>query len=460
VGVIFLVEDEALVRRAVERSLTAAGFSVETFEQVDPALEALSERQPDLLLTDVNMPNKTGFDLLHEAHARWPDVPVVLMTGQATVAAAVEAMRDGAYDYLVKPVDPQNTLIPAVRRAIEKRKLVERNRFLENQLGAVGRVRGLVGDSAAIRQVCSLASAVASADVTTLILGESGTGKELVARAIHEQSPRAGRSFVDINCAAITDSLLESELFGHVKGAFTGAMTGRRGLFETASGGTLFLDEVGELAQPTQARLLRVLQEGEVRPVGSNESRRVDVRVIAATNRNLAKEVEAGTFRQDLFYRLNVFTIEIPPLRQRKEDIVTLVEHFLDKHSSRLKRPKPNATAAFLDALALHDWPGNVRELENLVERALVLCRGDSVGEEGLPPALGGTRLGRADVSVPDELKPLAQSRDEFVRRYIQRVVAAASGNIAEAARIAGVDPSNFRRLLKRLEDGTLGDGD
>jgi two-component system response regulator HydG len=463
VGLVFLVEDEALVRRAVARSLSAAGFAVEAFDRVDSALEALEQKQPDLLLTDVMMPQKTGFDLLKEAQSRWPEVPVVLMTGQATIAAAVEAMQIGAYDYLVKPVDPQNTLIPAVRRAIERKKLVERNRFLESQLSATNRVRGLVGDSAAIRQVASLASAVASADVTTLVLGESGTGKELVARAVHEQSPRAGRAFVDINCASITDSLLESELFGHVKGAFTGALTGRRGLFETASGGTLFLDEVGELAQATQARLLRVLQEGEVRPVGSSESRRVDVRVIAATNRNLAKEVEAGTFRQDLFYRLNVFTIEIPPLRQRKEDIVTLVEHFLDKHATRFKRPKPRASARFLDALMAHEWPGNVRELENVVERALVLCRGDTVGEEGLPPALSSTAPASMQPPVSSEtgaLQPLAQSRDEFVRRYIQRVVAAANGNVAEAARIAGVDPSNFRRLLRRLEDGTLGDGD
>ncbi len=456
VGLVFVVEDEALVRRAVSRSLTAAGFSVEAFENVESALSALEATQPDLLLTDVMMPGKNGFELLHESQDRWPEVPVVLMTGQATITAAVEAMREGAYDYLVKPVDPQNTLIPAVRRAIEKKRLMARNRFLESQLSAVGRVQGLVGDSAAMRQVCSLVSAVASADVTVLILGESGTGKELVARAVHEQSPRAGRPFVDINCAAITESLLESELFGHVKGAFTGATGGRRGLFETASGGTLFLDEVGELATATQARLLRVLQEGLVRPVGSNESRQVDVRVIAATNRRLAEDVESGAFRQDLFYRLNVFSIDLPPLRDRKEDVVPLVEHFLEKHANRLKRPKPRASARFLDALAVHNWPGNVRELENLIERALVLCRGDTVGPEAIPPSLGGALSAPPNGGFGDgQTQSLAAARDEFVRQYIQRVLAESNGNIAEAARVAGVDPSNFRRLLRRLEDGT-----
>ncbi|MBE7480950.1 MAG: sigma-54-dependent Fis family transcriptional regulator [Polyangiaceae bacterium] len=296
-GCVYVVEDEPLVRRAVCRALGAGGFTVRDFETASEALAALTEHadEVDVLITDVLMPGKTGFDLLTEAHARWRDIPVLLMTGQATVSAAVEAMRLGAYDYLVKPVDPQNTLIPAVRRAIEHKRLVARNRFLESQLQASQRAQGLVGESAAMRQVGAHVSAVAPADVTVLVLGESGTGKELVARAVHQQSDRSGRPFVDVNCAALTDSLLESELFGHMKGAFTGATSARRGLFETASSGTLFMDEVGELAPTTQARLLRVLQEGTIRPVGSSESRKVNVRIIAATNRDLAKEVRGRT---------------------------------------------------------------------------------------------------------------------------------------------------------------------
>jgi len=451
------VDDETLLRRSVARSLEVAGFTVQTFESADEVTAALEEQSSDVdvLITDVFMPGKSGFDLLTEAHARWPDIPILLMTGQATVAAAVEAMRLGAYDYLVKPIDARNTLVPSVRRALQHRRLVERNRFLESQLEASHRVQGLVGESAEIRNVCAMISAAAPSDVTVLVLGQSGTGKELVARAIHEQSARNGQSFVDINCAALTDSLLESELFGHVRGAFTGATTSRRGLFETASGGTLFMDEVGELSATTQARLLRVLQEGMVRPVGSSESKRVDVRIIAATNRDLAQEVQAGRFRQDLYYRLNVLTIEIPPLRERGGDVPLLTEHFLAKHAARLKRPKPRIEPQVLDSLVRFDWPGNVRELENTIERMLVLCRGDTVTLDLLPPSLSSPHAADPALETAGPLIPLAEARDRFIRAYARRLLAAAAGNVNEAARIAGMDASNFRRLLKRIDTGS-----
>ncbi|MBK8995871.1 MAG: sigma-54-dependent Fis family transcriptional regulator [Myxococcales bacterium] len=462
-GCVYVVEDETLVRRAVCRALGAGGFAVRDFETATEALAALTEHadEVDVLITDVLMPGMTGFDLLTEAHARWRDIPVLLMTGQATVSAAVEAMRLGAYDYLVKPVDPQNTLIPAVRRAIEHKRLVARNRFLESQLQASQRAQGLVGESAAMRQVGAHVSAVAPADVTVLVLGESGTGKELVARAVHQQSDRSGRPFVDVNCAALTDSLLESELFGHMKGAFTGATSARRGLFETASSGTLFMDEVGELAPTTQARLLRVLQEGTIRPVGSSESRKVNVRIIAATNRDLAREVEAGRFRQDLYYRLNVFSIEIPPLRERREDIPALVEHFLHKHGQRLGRGKPHVEPATLEALTSYHWPGNVRELENTVERALVLCRGDTITAELLPATLRANAVGPSGHAGDSlTLQPLADARDEFMRAYLDRVLKVAGGNVAEAARLSGMDASNFRRLVKRVQENRGDDGE
>jgi DNA-binding NtrC family response regulator len=453
---ILVADDEALVRRAVARYLAAAGYEVETFENAADVIAALGRLgdHVDLLLADVLMPGMTGFELLSEAHARWPDLAIVLMTGEATVAAAVEAIRLGAYDYLVKPVDPENTLIPAVRRAMERKRLVERNRFLESRLTAAHRVQNLVGDSEGMRRVCAMISAAAATDVTVLVLGESGTGKELVARAVHEQSTRGGRSLVDINCAALTESLLESELFGHVRGAFTGAAGARRGLFETASGGTLFLDEVGELSPTTQARLLRVLQEGVVRPVGSSESRRIDTRIIAATNRDLTQEVEANRFRQDLYYRLNVFPIEIPPLRERRDDIPVLVDHFLDKHSQRMSRAKPHLAAEALDVLMGHDWPGNARELENVCERALVLCRGPSLSADLLPRSIGAGRAPEIVPFDPQAVPTLAEARDAFVKSYVRRVVVTTNGNLAEAARLAGMDPSNFRRMVKRLEEG------
>ncbi len=460
-GGVFVVEDDGLVRRAVGRALQGAGFRVSDFASGAEALAALAAdaTHVDVLITDVLMPGMSGFDLLGQARERWREIPVVLITGQATVSAAVEAMRMGAYDYLVKPVDTQHTLIPAVRRAIEHRRLLERNRFLESQLQASHRSRGMVGESAAMRQVGALASAVASTDATVLIQGESGTGKELVARAVHQQSDRSGRPFIDVNCAALSDSLLESELFGHVKGAFTGATVARRGLFETASSGTLFLDEVGELAPATQARLLRVLQEGTLRPVGSSESRRVDVRIIGATNRDLAKEVEAGRFRQDLYYRLNVFNIEIPPLRERREDVPALVDHFLQKHGRRVGRSVDHVDSAALEALSRYPWPGNVRELENTIERALVLCRGETVTVELLPRAVREAAHPGSAVRAW-EVRPLSDARDDFMRGYLEKVMVAAGGNVAEAARLSGMDASNLRRLLRRVQQGRRESGE
>ena len=450
------MEDEELQRKAVGRALAAAGFSVELCADAEEAWAALSGpgELPDVLLTDVSMPGKTGLELLAEAHVRWPEVAIVLLTGQATVKAAVEAMRLGAYDYLVKPADPENTLIPSMRRAVAHRRLLERNRFLEGQLQASERVQGLVGESAGMRQVAGLISAAAPVDVTVLILGESGTGKELVARAIHRQGERSGRPFVDVNCAALAESLLDSELFGHVKGAFTGATSTRRGLFETASGGTLFLDEVGELAASTQARLLRVLQEGVIRPIGSSESKSVDVRIIAATNRDLTREVEAGNFRRDLFYRLNVLSVELPALRERPEDIPPLVQHFIQKHSLKLKRERPAVSPEVLDLLMGHSWPGNVRELENTIERALVLCTGELITPIVLPRELRPERHSRPSAPGPGGLPSLSDARDAFFRDYVSRALDKSGGNVAEAARLAGVDPSNFRRMLKRIEEG------
>jgi two-component system response regulator HydG len=402
------------------------------------------------LISDMHMPGLTGLELLARVREAWPELVVILLTGETELGVAVEAMRRGAYDYLTKPVDPANRLVPAVQRAIEHGRLLRRNLFLQSKLAVAERSAGIIGDSKAMREVHSLIAAVAPTDATVLVLGESGTGKELVARAIHEQSKRAGKVFVDVNCGALTESVLESELFGHAKGAFTGAVSARRGLFEEASGGTLFLDEVGELTQATQVRLLRVLQERKVRPVGSNETRDIDVRVIAATNRDLAERVESGKFRQDLYYRLDVMTVQVPALRERPEDVPALVHHLLKKHSARLGKRVDHVDAKALERLAEHGWPGNVRELENAVERAIVLAKGDVFGVELLPSVLRGKAREAPPGDDPRLAQPLPDAKAAFERSYLEHLLVRAEGKLGRAARLAGLDASNLRRLLKR----------
>jgi two-component system response regulator HydG len=455
-GSVFVVDDEPEPRRLVERALDREGYAVKSFESAEEALRGLAADAGtvDLLISDIHMPSMSGLELLARVRESRPDVVVILLTGQTELSVAVDAMRRGAYDYLTKPVDPANTLLPSVRRAVEHGRLLKRNVFLQSKLDVAERSAGIVGDSKLMRDVYSLIATVAPTDATVLVLGESGTGKELVARSIHAQSKRAGKVFVDVNCGALAESVLESELFGHAKGAFTGAVGPRRGLFEEASGGTLFLDEVGELTQATQVRLLRVLQERQVRPLGSNETRDVDVRVIAATNRDLGERVDEGSFRQDLYYRLDVMTIEVPPLRLRPEDIPALVHHFLKKHSVRLGKRVERVDEKALERLSQHPWPGNVRELENTVERAIVLAKAEVFGVELLPSIL---RSGREPPGEDPRLsRPLPEAKTAFERDYLERLLERAEGKLGRAARLAGVDASNLRRLLKRhgLEPG------
>ncbi len=456
-GRVFVVDDDDMHLRSVVRHLRAERFEVEGFESGQRAIEALeaADGQVHTLLVDLYMPEMTGIELLRTLNERWPAVTPILMTGKADVATAVEAMRGGAYDYLMKPIEP-DTLVHAVRRATERARLLERNLYIQRQLDVADRVEGMVGTSRAMREIFSLIATVAPTEATVLVLGESGTGKELVARAVHRQSKRSAKPFIGLNCGALTESVLESELFGHVRGAFTGAVTTRRGLFEEASGGTLFLDEVGELSPATQVRLLRVLQEGEVRPVGANGNLRVDVRVIAATNRNLRSEVDSGKFRRDLYYRLEVVTLELPPLRERLDDLAPLVHHLLRKRSARLGKKVTGTDEATLARLAQHDWPGNVRELENVIERAIVMAKGEILTIDTLPPQLRSEnpRVSPVvdDVFLGDRVELLADARSAFERRYVQEVLKRSQGNLSAAARMAGLDRSNFRRLLRRLE--------
>ncbi|MBN2192414.1 MAG: sigma-54-dependent Fis family transcriptional regulator [Polyangiaceae bacterium] len=451
-GRILVADDEPDVLNVVTRKLERSGFEVSGFESSPLLLEALRgvSGDVDVVLADLHMPDIDGLELLRAVHEEWPTIAFIVMTGRGTIGSAVEAMRLRAFDYLVKPFDPLETVVAAVDRAVNHKRLVDRNQFLERQLELTAQFEGIVGSSKPLADVFAMVESVAPTDVTVLVTGESGTGKELVARAIHTRSHRASRPFIAINCAALAESVLESELFGHVRGAFTGAVVSRRGLFEEASGGTLFLDEVGELAPATQVRLLRVLQEGEIRPLGANDSRRVDVRIIAATHRDLANEVQQGAFRQDLFYRLNVVSLKLPPLRERRQDLPALVHHFIKKAAVRFDRAVTKIDPEALERILACAWPGNVRELENAIERAVVLARGDTITPELLPADLRPAIASAPASHVGGSVRPLGEARANFERHYLEQVIRRAEGNTAEAARLAGVDRSNFRRLLKR----------
>ncbi len=458
-GRVLVVDDEQQMVRSVSRYLADAGFETVGCNAAGPALERIRKEHDafDVVLLDLHLGGESGIDVLAEIRAESPAIPVVMMTGSTALSSAVEAMRQGAFDYLQKPFEPIQVLAAAVHRALEHKRLLDRNRFLERRLELADRFQGLVGKSKAMRQVFALVESVAPADTTVLVLGESGTGKELVARAIHERSRRSAKPFVAVNCGALTETVLESELFGHVKGAFTGAFSSRRGLFEEAQGGTLLLDEVGELPMGMQVRLLRVLQEREVKPVGSNDSRKVDVRIIAATNKNLARAARAGTFRQDLLYRLDVVSVEVPPLRQRPEDVAPLTQHFVQKHAQRLGLPQAPLGLDVVEHLSAYGWPGNVRELENAVERAVVLAKGLPITSELLPPSIRGLAVQASLRPAPAGLdRPLHEAKDAFERGYLEHALARAGGNLTEAARLSGLDRSNFRRLVKR--HGLTGD--
>jgi two-component system response regulator HydG len=448
-GTILVVEDDEQSLRALRALLAAHGFRPICTSSGVEAMSLLEQHSTeiDCVLTDLYMPDVSGMDLLMHIRHSELSVPVVVVTGHADVPSAVTAIREGAFDFQLKPLSTE-TLMLALSRAVEHHRLKTRNRFLEQRLEAAQLFGGIVGNSPVMRHVFEMISNVATTDATVLVTGESGTGKELVARSLHERSSRSTRPFVALNCGALTETLLESELFGHERGAFTGADARRRGLFEAANGGTLLLDEVGELTPSTQVRLLRVLQERHVRPVGSNHAKPVDVRVIAATNRDLTEEVRQRRFREDLFYRLNVVTIDLPPLRSRGEDLLLLAHHLLRKHGTRLGKPELRFASDAVEALSAYAFPGNIRELENAVERAVIMTNGDTVRAEAFPAQLrrasSRPRLRAVtDLSFPD-------ARARFERSYLEQVLQDSGGNLSQAARRAGMDRSNFRRLLDR----------
>ena len=449
------------MRRSLQRILKHRGMHVLTAHDGAMAMETLAGHSVDVVLVDMMMPKVSGMELLEHVKKNYVDVEVIVMTAFADVDTAVDTVQAGAYHFLTKPFRNEDEVALTVGKAGERRRLVGRAAALARRLQQIEQLGELIGNSPSMRRVYRLALGVAPTESTVLILGESGTGKELTARAIHQHSRRSDQAFVAVNCAAIPSQLVESELFGHVRGAFSGATTTRRGLFEAADAGTIFLDEVGDLPLAAQVKLLRVLQQGEIKPVGSDETRVVDARVIAATNVHLRARVEDGAFRQDLFYRLNVVPIELPPLRDRPEDVPLLATHFLQQHARRSGRNVSRVTPEAMRRLRNHSWPGNVRELENCIEHAVVFCQGDALTLEDLPPPLRDVQQGEADESEGSQgwderlfEMPFREAKkralDSFEAVYISRLLERVQGNVSEAARRAGLDRSNFRRAARR----------
>jgi two-component system response regulator HydG len=442
-GLVLLVDDEPLILRALVRILRPDGHRVLSAESVDQAAAALAEPGLDAVLLDLRLGPHDGRELLARVKRERPEVEVIVMTGHASVESAVDCMRAGAFDYLEKPLPEATRVRLTVQRAIERRRLVSRNHALERELEArdAGATPTLIGSSPAMRALSRTLASLRHNESTVLITGESGTGKELVAAALHAASPRRAGPFVPVDCGALPESIIESELFGHERGAFTGAV-GAPGLFRLAHGGTLFLDEIGEIPLAVQAKLLRALQPREVRPLGGNAAVPVDIRVIGATNRDLGEMVAAGTFRRDLYYRLDVVRLALPPLRERREDVPLLARHFLEKHR-RADSPVLGFEADALAALAARDWPGNVRELENALESALALARGERLGVRDFAPASA-----RRSAAAPAADSSLPLSLDAYERAALERALGESGGDATLAARRLGIGRSTFYRKL------------
>jgi two-component system NtrC family response regulator len=441
---VLVVDDEAAQLELVAGFLAKRGFEVIAERDARQALERYRREPVDAILTDQKMPGFSGLELLAAVRAINPEVAVIVMTAYGTIGDAVAAIRDGAADYLTKPLN-LDELLHRLRQVRDRQQLVRENRELREALAERHRVQGIIGESGPMQEVLSIVRRVAPSDATVLIRGESGTGKELIAKAIHLASSRASGPLVRVNCAALPETLLEPELFGHEKGAFTGAAATRRGRFELAHGGTLLLDEIGDLPPSLQVKLLRVLQEREIERVGSSTPIAVDVRVIAATHRDLEALVREGRFRDDLYYRINVVTVTLPPLRDRREDIPRLLEHFLGVYAARNGKPIRGLTVEARDALLRYDYPGNVRELENLVERAVVLTRDDVVGVGDLPLSLSAPEHGRAD-----ETATLTAAVEGLERRMIREALARADGVQTRAAEALGISERVLRYKLRK----------
>lgn len=443
------MEDEELMRSILRQLLERAGYQVFSASSAETALEIFPGNDIAITLTDIKMAGMDGLALLDNLKAIDEDALVIIMTAYSSVDSAIAALRKGAYDYVTKPFVNED-LLQTVKNAITQRELFRENRALRRELNKEHNFSEIIGNSQSLQDVFRLVEKVADTSAGVLIQGESGTGKELIARAIHFNSARAGKPFLAVNCGALPESLLESELFGHTKGSFTGAIADKKGLFRSAAGGTLFLDEIGEMPTSLQVKLLRALQEHEVTPVGSAIPVKFDARIIAATNKDLDEEVRENRFREDLFYRLNVIEISLPPLRDRREDIPLLAKHFCAKSARNLNAPEKPVSPDAMYALVNYEWRGNVRELENAIERAFILS-GDEIDLGSLPPKISAGSESGPEVRDAANFRP---TLEETERRYISEIMRATDEDKTQAAHILGIDLSTLYRKLKRYEEG------
>ena len=453
---ILIVDDDEALRESLSLLLSAEGYTALCADCGESALALIEQAPVDAVLCDLRMPGIDGFDLMPQIARLLPGVPIILMSAHGTEDLAVEAIQRGAYDYLAKPFQPAEVRLTLLK-AHEREALRRKHDLLERDITRSVGERAIVATSDDMIALLELLERTAAFKSTVLVTGESGTGKEVIARAIHSQSPRRNEPFVAVNCGAIPENLLESELFGHVKGAFTGASRAKRGLFAEADKGTLFLDEIAELPSSLQVKLLRAIQEEEIRPVGETKSHEIDVRVIAATARNLEDEIVAGRFREDLFYRLNVVRLEVPSLRARRQDVPLLVDHFLSRLRNELGKNIRSVSDEALDLLVAYHWPGNVRELENMIERAMILTDGESIEVAALPPAIlaasefpASGEPERAALTDTDESFSLKPARQAFEAKLIRRALARTDGNRTHAARLLEI---SHRALLYKIKD-------
>ncbi len=437
---IMVVDDEMIVRESFYHWFNKYGHDVETAASGDEALEKLEKRQFDLLFVDIKMPGMDGLELLDHVKSQYPETFVVIITAYGSIESAVTAMKSGASDYLLKPFKPDHINL-VMEKIFQQKALKAEYQYLKSQVGEMTRFENIIGQSPAMTRVFDMIPEVAESDSTILLMGETGTGKELVAKAIHAKSNRANYPFIAINCGAMPESLLENELFGHIKGAFTGADKNRQGFLEIVSGGTLFLDEIGEISMRMQVDLLRVLEEKKIKRIGSNQTIDVDFRLICATSRNLDELISAGTFREDFYYRINVIQIPIPPLRERKEDIPLLIEHFLAKYSRETTKHTDRVDGEAEKILKAYDWPGNVRELENAIERAVVLSKSRT---------LTGRDFSFLKAPPPPESK--GRSLLEMERHHIKAILEECGWNVSQAARVLGINRSTLHKKINRYE--------
>jgi two-component system response regulator HydG len=442
---ILIVDDEKAHCRMLEAVLKAEKYETQRAQDGQSAIEAVADRFYDLILMDIRMNRVGGIEALEKIKELSPGIPIIMMTAYASVDTAVQAMRSGAYDYLTKPLDIDELKI-LVAKALRHHQLEQENIFLKEQLGSRFDFSNIIGRSRPMKELLETVAMVAPSEATVLILGESGTGKELIANAIHQNSPRSNHPFIKVNCAALPETLLESELFGHEKGAFTGAVSRRQGRFHLAHKGSILLDEIAEMSIATQSKILRVLQEREFEPIGSPETVRVDTRIITATNKNLQEEVKANRFREDLYYRINVVNLTVPPLRERRDDIPLLVDFFLKRYTKKNHRKVKGFTPKAMDLLMRYDWPGNIRELENVVERGVIMMRGDFITPDEFPGALK---------NLDPECKQISgeslsgKSIKEMEKAMIMRTLQETDGNRTRAAEILGISRRTLQLKLK-----------